>query len=85
MENLEFKILEVQRKDLMIMEIQQISIAKISSMSTPSLQIPKLLLHYIEMERSSLHLMGSKITQALSRSMTPPKNHNIIRIQSASW
>lgn len=58
----------------MIMEIQQISIVKVSSMSTPSLQVPKLLLHHTEMGRSSLHLMGSKITQAFSRSVTQRKS-----------
>jgi len=70
MENL---VLEVQRRDLMIKEIQQMSIVKRRSMSTPSLQVPELLLHHIEMGRSSLHLMGSKITQALSRLVTPKK------------
>lgn len=51
-----FKILDVQRSNLIIMEIQQIPIVKISNMSTPSLQVPKLLLCHLEMIQDLLFI-----------------------------
>lgn len=65
-----FETLEVQRKRLPITEIQQISVAKINSMSTPNQEFSKLLLHHLDMGRCSFHLMGSKTAQALPRSGT---------------